>query len=83
MYRKPYQEELAEKRAKLPLTSSHRNKMRKWCSVDLPRSPPEIWTTEEKLPNKEAMTYKECKQKFQNLEKEDKLKHIITTLGEF
>nr|XP_053652764.1 nucleolar transcription factor 1-A-like [Cherax quadricarinatus] len=84
VYRKPYQEELAEERIRLPSKSSHRNKMRKMCPFDLPRSPLEIWIAEEKkLPNKEAVTYKEWKQKFQNLEKEDKLKHIITSLREF
>ncbi|KAK8721700.1 hypothetical protein OTU49_012520 [Cherax quadricarinatus] len=83
-YRKPFQEELGEERAKLPSKYSHRNKMRKQCPVDLPRSPLKIWINEErKLPYKEAMTYKEWKQKFQNLEKEDKLKHIIASLREF
>nr|XP_053639070.1 uncharacterized protein LOC128693422 [Cherax quadricarinatus] len=58
--------------------------MRKQCPVDLPRSPLKIWINEDrKLPYEEAMTCKEWKQKFQNLEKEDKLKHIITSLREF
>ncbi|KAK8722393.1 hypothetical protein OTU49_012206 [Cherax quadricarinatus] len=84
LYRKPYKKELAEERARLLSKSSRRIKMGEQGPVDLPRSPLQIWIAEEKKqPNKEAVTCKEWKQKFQNLEKEEKLKHIITSLKEF